>query len=198
VILKFAPEKKELLDEPERPSWQDPQVLLNLGRVERGMVVLDVGCGTGFLSFPAARRVGVAGRVLAVDMQKEMIAEVWKRIKREGVKVVVPVMSTEELIPLAADIAHVAFMVNVLHELEGRATLEETYRILRPGGLLVVSDWKKKEMEKGPPVEHRLSEVEARNKVQGVGFVYRSMGEVGLYHYGLVFEKPGAIKRPVS
>ncbi len=195
---KFDPSKCALLEDPERIAWQDPGQMLRLAHVGPGYIVLDIGAGTGFLSIPAASRVAPTGRVFAVDVQPEMLKRLRDRLREARISNVFPVLSDDSHISLSEDIADTAFMVNVLHEVEGPNTLREVFRILRPGGNLLLVDWKKEPTEKGPPVEERLSEVEALRRVRRTGFLHTRSPTVGPYHYGLLFTKPGAPVRPVG
>lgn len=198
VARKFDPANSALLEDPERAAWQDPQMLLRTADVGPGYVVLDVGAGTGYLSLPAGARVAPTGRVFAIDVQSEMIQKLRRRLREQRLANVFPVLSNEEHIALSDNIADAAFMVNVLHEVEGGHTLAEVYRILRSGGTLLVVDWKKESMEKGPPKEERLSDAEATTLVERTGFDLTRSPAVGPYHYGLLFTKPGAPRRPVG
>ncbi|MEE9600371.1 MAG: class I SAM-dependent methyltransferase [Thermoplasmata archaeon] len=182
---KFDPSRKELLDSPDRRRWQDPEVILETFGIDRGMVIVDIGCGTGYFARPAARRVGPGGgRVYAVDMQEEMLWALQSRLLKEVVENVLPVLSLESGIPLPASCADAALLMNALHELAGDATLEEIRRILRPKGFLAVVDWKKEPMEQGPPLEHRLSREEAEERLKLNSFLPEEV-EVGPFHYGL-------------
>ncbi len=186
---KFDPAHRERLHDPERGTWQDPEAILRTLGVGRGMVLADVGCGTGFFALPAAAQVGPGGRVYGVDMQEEMLWSLQDRLQEEGVRNVLPVLSLEDVIPLPDGSADAALLVNALHELRGDGALHEVWRILRPGGFLGVVDWKKEPMERGPPLDHRLSLGEARARLEGVGFRLEEV-DVGPYHYGLRADRP--------
>jgi ubiquinone/menaquinone biosynthesis C-methylase UbiE len=70
-------------DNPLRRRLQNPDDVLR-GLVREGETVLDIGCGMGYLSLPLARMVGSNGRVICVDLQKEMLEAVRKRAERAG------------------------------------------------------------------------------------------------------------------
>lgn len=176
-----------LLDDPERKSWQNPQLLLRVGRVAPGHMVVDVGAGTGYLAFPAADVVKPMGRVFAVDVQAEMVHELRRRARESGNQWVVPVLASESYIPIGDDFMDVAFLVNALHELDGNSTLRQIRRILRPLGRFVVVDWKKEAMDRGPPVEHRVDPRTARTLVESASFDYDQSFSPGPYHWGLLF-----------
>ncbi len=185
---KFDPSAKELLDSPDRAEWQNPETILSAFEVGRSMVLADIGCGTGYFSLPAAKVVGPEGRVYGVDMQEEMLWSLQARLLKEGVRNVLPVLSLEEVVPLPDSSVDAVLLVNTLHELAGEGTLKEAHRILRSGGFLAVVDWKKEPMEMGPPLEHRLSLEEAKDRLSSRGFMVQEVA-VGALHYGVRAEK---------
>lgn len=181
---KFDPANREMLHDPERRAWQDPDRILPALGLAEGMTVADVGCGTGFFALPAARLVGASARVYGVDMQEAMLWTLLDRVREAGVTNVMPVPSLEEVIPLPDDHVDFALLVNALHEVKGDGALLEVHRVLRPAGRFGVVDWKKEEMERGPPVDHRVSLEEAKTRLRRNGFQGETV-EVGPFHYGL-------------
>jgi ubiquinone/menaquinone biosynthesis C-methylase UbiE len=182
---KFNVAHRAYLDSDERRSYLDPQRIFTRFGLSKGMRVADVGAGTGFFAIPAARIVGPAGKVYAVDLVPEMLEELQAKLAREPVPNLQAVRSTEDRIPLADGSVDFAFLACVLHELDGPGTLLECRRILTPGGRLGIVDWKKEEMEFGPPVAHRLDEDEARSVLRDAGFHPVKTFEGGRYHYGI-------------
>lgn len=186
---KFDPDRKALLESPDRREWQDPETILDFFGFTAGTVVADVGCGTGYFSIPLSRRVGPAGRVYAIDMQEEMLWSLQEKLLDQGVSNILPILSSEEFIALPESHADAALLVNTLHELKGRSTLMEIHRILRTGGFLAVVDWAKVPMDVGPPLEHRLSEEQAKELLRSVGFGVDSV-DVGDLFYGIRARRP--------
>ncbi|MEE9174387.1 MAG: methyltransferase domain-containing protein [Thermoplasmata archaeon] len=182
---KFNPENLGRLTDPERVGWQDPLAILRAFGLRPGMSMADVGCGPGFFSLPAAELVGDGGRVYAIDVQEAMLWALQDRLLENRVARVLPVLSREDLIPLASDSVDFALLVNALHELDGNVTIQEVHRILREDGRFGVVDWKKEPMERGPPVEHRIAVDDARAWMMANGYEGEDV-EVGPYHYGLL------------
>lgn len=181
----------ELLDDPGRVANQDPERFWRRVGLRPGMVVADVGAGTGFYAFPAAEQVGPTGRVYAVDVSSELVELIGERAAERRIGTVVAVRSTPTKIPLASSIADVVLLANLLHGIPP-ATVDEAIRLARPGGRLVNVDWKKQPTPGGPPVEHRLSSEEAARVLEGHGLRLTDSFDVGPYHYALVFERsPG-------
>lgn len=182
---KFDVAHRKGLDSEERRSYLDaPAILRSLG-VRDGMHLADVGAGTGFFAIPAAEIVGPGGRVYAVDMSVEMLDDLRSKLRKKPLKNLDALRSTEDRIPLPDACVDLVFLACVLHELDGPGTLLEARRILRPDGRIGIVDWKKEEMEFGPPRAHRLDEVEARAVLRDAGFHPTRTFEAGAYHYGI-------------
>ncbi len=188
---KFDPAHADRLDGDERRSWQPPDLVLAGLNLREGETFLDVGCGSGYFSLPAARLVGPTGHVYAVDISLEMLMRVGRRIYAEGVVNVETVLSRETNIPLPDGCADAALLANVLHEADDRpALLREIHRLVRPGGRLLVVDWRKAETPAGPPVEDRLEPEVAEAEAVAAGWRLRGPVEAGPYHWGRLCERP--------
>jgi len=122
--------------------------------------------------------------VYAVDIEEEMLADLRDRLKSRRDLTVQVLLSNENRIPLPADSVDFAFLACVLHELDGPGTLREAGRILRPGGVLGVVEWKKIHQREGPPYRHRLSPRQATEALDAGGFRAGEAFEAGKYHYG--------------
>lgn len=182
---KFDPVNRAHLDSDERRAYLDPDAILGAFGVGPGMIVADIGAGTGFFAIPAAKRVGAAGRVYALDLEPQMLEDLRARAGDTGVANIGVLRSEEERIPLPDASVDIAFLACVLHELDGPGTLRECARILKPAGYLAVVDWKKIDQDIGPPMNHRLDEREARAFLQRSGFTPARTFEAGRYHYGI-------------
>ncbi len=182
---KFDVAHRAYLDSDERRSYLDAAAILKAFGVRAGMRMADVGSGTGFFAIPAAALVGPKGRVYAVDLSAEMLEDLQGKLRKAPVANLEALRSTEARIPLPDASVDLAFMACVLHELDGPGTLLEARRILRPRGQLAVVDWKKEDMEFGPPKAHRLDEREAAAVLAAAGFDVTRTFEAGAYHYGI-------------
>jgi ubiquinone/menaquinone biosynthesis C-methylase UbiE len=128
-------------DNPLLPFFRDPYKFLKAAGLKRGQKVLEVGCGPGFFTIPAARIVGEEGYVYAVDINPYAMARVRGKIAREGIKNVVPLLANASDTGLQERSIDLAFLVGLGHIVGGQKNLlAETHRILRPGGVLSVQN----------------------------------------------------------
>lgn len=129
-----------LLVSPLRRWLQNPEKTLRR-YVRQGMTVLDVGPGMGFFTIPAAVLVGRAGRVIAVDVQDEMIEALRKRAERAGVADSIDARAcTAEDIGVLEEI-DVCLLFNVAHEVPDAGSLFSQIRAaLKPGGVLLLAE----------------------------------------------------------
>jgi len=157
-VTKFDPQHMERLLSPERYQWHDPDMILDALALAAGMIFADVGAGPGFFTLPAAKRVGPAGKVYALDVEPRMLERLRERASAEGIVNIEGLLSEEERLPLPDVTVDAVLVANVLHEVSEQVSfLRETARVMRPGSMLAVVEWRKRKMEKGPPVAERLS-----------------------------------------
>ena len=171
----------------ERRRNLDPELVLDRLGLKAGMVMADVGSGPGYFVLPAAKRIGPAGRVYALDVDQTMLDEVVKRTAAEGLGNVTPVLSQEDRLPLPDRVVDIALLANVLHEAgHPDRLLREVARVLRSGGSIGVVEWKKESQGWGPPPEHRLADSRVEALLRGCGCRDLDLFEVGPHHYGIV------------
>ena len=123
-----------------RDRRRPPIALLREAGVGPGMTVLDFGCGPGGFSVAAARLVGPGGLVLAVDIEPLARRSVEKAAQKEGLTNLRP-LDGSETAKLQDRSVDMALLYDVLHDLEEPGpVLTELHRLLKPGGILSVSD----------------------------------------------------------
>ena len=152
------------LDNPIRRLIQPPSELIEKFAVGSGDVVMDFGCGPGFFTIEAAKKVK---SVIAVDLSPEMLQKAQKKTEKAGVKNIEFLQSDGTKIQLEDSKVDLIFLVTVFHEVgESRKVLAEFRRVLKPDGRLVIVESVKKGFIPGPPVQDPkalASEVEEGN-----------------------------------
>jgi SAM-dependent methyltransferase len=128
-----------LVDNPVRRYYMAP-VLDRVG-IRPGERVLELGPGPGIFTVEAARRIGPEGRLVAVDIQPEMIAQVQKRVQEAGLANVETQVSDAHHLSLDDESVDRAFLVTVLPEIPDRQrALAELRRVLKPDGVLSITE----------------------------------------------------------
>jgi SAM-dependent methyltransferase len=128
-----------LVDNPFRCRYMRP-VLDRIG-IQPGERVLELGPGPGAFTVGAALCAGANGRLIAVDIQPEMIAQVEQRVQEAGLTNVETHVASAHHLPLDDGSVDRAFLVTVLPEIpDPRRALAELYRVLRPGGALSITE----------------------------------------------------------
>ena len=124
-------------DNPLLPIFKNPYKLLKSAGLKSGQKVLEVGCGPGFFTIPAAKIVGDEGCVYAVDVQPLAIEKIKFKINKEGIKNVKPILRNASDTGLPDQCVDLAFIFGLRYVAGGlRDVLSEIYRILKAGGLL--------------------------------------------------------------
>ena len=114
---------------------------LERARVEPGATVLEVGPGTGYFSVETSRMIGGGGRLLCLDIQRPMLAELAEHLREAGVINADLLLGDATRLPLADDSVDSAYLVAVLGEIPDRPqALQELRRVLRREGVLSITE----------------------------------------------------------
>lgn len=156
-------------------------------------VLLDVACGAGKYSIAASEVLGNEGMIFAVDLWEEGIRTLKHTISDKGITNIKTFLAdVSRHIPVEDQCIDIALMATVLHDLievhTEKGTLCETRRVLKPGGKLVIIEFKKIEGPPGPPLAIRLSPEETDRIVSVFGFLQEKVVEVGPYNYMSFFK----------
>ena len=129
------------LHNPLRPLIHPVRRTLERAHVEAGATVLEVGPGTGYFSVEASRIIGPGGRLLCLDIQRSMLAELSGRLRDAGIANAGPILGDATRLPLASDSVDSAYLVAVIGEIPDRVqALQELRRVLRRGGVLSITE----------------------------------------------------------
>ncbi|MDP2319657.1 MAG: methyltransferase domain-containing protein [Acidobacteriota bacterium] len=160
------------LERPEREAEEAPSKALAALELTPGMVVADIGAGSGYYTSRMAKLVGPTGQVFATDIQPGMLEILNRRIKSEGlanVTTVLGAMDDPKLAPASIDLA---IMVDVYHELQDpQVFLQKLRPVFKPGGRFVLLEYRKED-PKVPILEvHKMSVAEVKMELEAEGFV---------------------------
>ena len=177
-----------MLESPQRESEQKPQEVLAALALKNGEIVADIGAGSGYFSFRFARQVGNNGRVYAVDISPDMILYMNRRIREQKLNNVVTVLSAADD-PLLPDIAIDRFFIcNTWHHIQNQTQyMALMKKMLKPGGQVVIVDYKKKELPVGPPLEMKIARKDVVKQFESNGFKLARQHDFLPYQYFLVF-----------
>jgi ubiquinone/menaquinone biosynthesis C-methylase UbiE len=154
------------------------------------MVFMDIGCGDGFFTIPAAQLVGEKGMVYAVDIDVAAVEKLKDKAAEKGLKNITAKVGAAEETVFCTECADIVFYSRVLHDFRDPAkVLRNAKRMLKPAGRLVDLDWKKKPTLFGPPVRIRFSEEQAASLIKTAGFTIESIRDAGRNFY-IVTAKP--------
>ncbi len=178
-----------MLDDPERDEYQKPHEVITALKLKEGEVVADIGAGSGYFTFRLARHVGDTGRVYAVDVSPEMIVHLNRRIRDLQLKNVVSILAAPDD-PLLADASVDRFFIcDTWHHIEKRDHyLGLMKKMLKPGGEVVMVDFKKAETPVGPPMEMRIDRADLVKEMEKNGFRLDAERTFLPYQYFLVFK----------
>ncbi len=130
-----------LIDNPLRRRIQPPDEMPLRHGIQPGMTVLEVGPGNGRYTLAAARRVGAAGKVVAVDIEPKMIERVQRRVQAEGATNVEAKVASVYDLPFEDGSFDAVYLITVIGEIpEPERAMGEFQRVLRPGGTLGFSE----------------------------------------------------------
>ena len=152
--------------------------------------MVTIGAGSGYFSFPIAR-AHAAGKLVAIDIEAEMIRHIHHKAMTDGVQNIEPVIATPDdpSLPAGADMV---FMCDVLHHVPARAAwLSKLTSEMKHGARLVVIEFKEGKLPEGPPESVKLPRAELVKLVTGAGLVLDAeKSDLLPYRTFLVFRNP--------
>jgi len=145
-------------------------MLTNLG-LRTGMTVCDMGCGNGYYSLQMAKMVGQKGRVLAVDIQPEMLKLLRDRAETSGVENISPILGSFHDPRLPTGTVDLILLVDVYHEFSHPERMLQAMRLaLAPKGVIVLLEYR--EEDKKVPIKplHKMSKRQIMKELPANGF----------------------------
>ncbi len=158
-------------------------------------VVADLGAGGGWFTIRLARRVGPNGKVFAEDIQPEMIESIRRRVEREGLKNVHPVLGTATD-PNLKEPVDAVLIVEAYNEMEAPTVLlRNVARALKPNGRVGIVEHTKNGGGPGPPLEERVDPEQIIRDAAAAGLRVHSRPNFLRYQYLLVFARADTAAR---
>ncbi len=166
------------LERDDRETTEKPEHVLDVLGIREGQTIADVGAGSGYFTVRLAKRVGPRGRVLASDLQPEMLAMLKKKTDSLKLTNVVPILSSESDAKLPKGEVDLVLMVDVYHELPKPAeTLAQVRASLRTGGRLALVEYRGEDPEVPIKPEHKMTLAQIKRELGANGFVFGSSDE---------------------
>lgn len=159
------------LNRPERIQEENPEEMLEQLQIKPNMTVCDMGCGDGYYTVELARRVGPTGRVLAVDIQPEMLQELSRRCERLDLKNVDMILGLPHDPKLPEGKVDLILMVDVYHEFSNPVEmLEAMRRSLKPDGRIALVEFRGEDPTVPIKPEHKMTKKQILKEYKANGF----------------------------
>ena len=176
------------LTRPERAQEEQPEKALDALEIKPGSVVGDVGAGVGYFTEKLARRVGPNGKVYANDIQPEMLVQLRKNMAKLGIGNVQTVVGAEDDPHLPANTLDLILLVDVYHEFsKPQAMLRHMRESLKPGGRLVLLEYRKEDPNVPIREEHKMTVKQVRSELEPEGFRFDKVIETLPQQHILIF-----------
>lgn len=170
IALPMSHRGSHWLIRPERDDEENVgEAFTKLG-LRSGMTVVDMGCGNGFWTLPIAKAVGEGGRVLAVDIQPEMLGKLMQRGARNKRKNIEPILGKVDDPRLPENEVDLVLMVDVYHEFSHpESMLWSIRRSLEPDGVIALLEFREEDPAVPIKPRHKMSKRQILKEFQANG-----------------------------
>ena len=162
-----------VFEQPGREVYDKRQAIVAALALQPGMVVADLGAGTGFYTFLFAQQVGPSGRVYAVDISENFIEHIKQTANSQDLQNIEGIVNTQQSTQLPAESVDVVFVCDTYHHFEyPQSMLASIHQSLRQNGQLVIIDFRKQPgLSSSWVMSHvRADEIAVIREVESVGF----------------------------
>ena len=157
------------LERPEREAEERTSLLLENMNIQPGDTIADIGAGSGYHVFRMAK-LAQEGIIYAVDIQEEMLAEINRKTKNDGVTNVEAVLGSEKSVNLADNSVDKVLIVDVYHEIAfPKELMESLYRAMRPDAELFLIEYRAEDPTVPIKKIHKMSEAQAVLEMKAAG-----------------------------
>lgn len=176
----------KVFDDPARDEWQKPTRVVELVAATSGMTVADIGAGTGYFEPHLSRAVGSTGKVIAEDVEPDMVKWLEDRAKRDDLANVQALLGTADDPNLAAASVDRILIVDTWHHVDDRRAFAKKLALaLKPGGAVVIVDFTL-ESPHGPPRRTRVAPEAVAADLASAGLTTNVIKDAGLPHQYVV------------
>ncbi len=178
-------------ERPRREVYDKREAIVQATGVQAGQAVADIGAGTGLFTLMFAGEVGPKGRVYAVDISETFVRNIERRASEAGFENVEGIVNDQKSVKLPPDSVDVAFISDTYHHFEYPfETMASLHRALRPGGTVVVIDFRKDGGSGWVQGHVRAAKATVIEEVGSVGFEFIEERDFLKTNYFLRFRKP--------
>ena len=179
------------LERDTRAAEERSELLLTALQLRPGLMVADIGAGTGYYSRPIARQIGPSGQLFAVDVQPQMLRLLQQRAAADGITNIRPVLADLRSVNLTVEHIDLALLVDVYHELEfPEEVLASTVSAMRHGGRVVFVEYRAEDPRVPIKPLHRMSEAQVRKEAAVHGLRWLRTIETLPWQHILIFTRP--------
>lgn len=193
-VMGFGPggQGAEWLERAVREKEEKLSLLIKSLDLKPGMVVADIGAGSGVISVLMAEKILPGGKVLAVDVQQEMLDRLRDNCKKLKITNVEPLKGTAKATSLKPESVDLAIMVDVYHELEfPYEMMLDISKSLRPGGRCVFVEYRKEDPDVPIKLVHKMTEAQVKKEISLPEFGLKWTKTIGVlpWQHIVVFQK---------
>ena len=189
--VRDTPDVPGWLERPNRESEELPDRIIQALDLDPTSVIADIGAGTGYFSFRLSPHVP-EGKVLAVDIQEDMIGRISQRITETGHTNVEPILGTYVDPRLPADSVDIAIIILSYHEFSHpREMMERIVEALKPGGEVLIVEYRGEDATLPISPLRRMTEAQTIKEMRAVGLRWKETRDILPQQHFMVFEKPG-------
>ncbi len=186
----MGPGGADWLVRPERIEEEEPDKALDAIGLELGQTVADLGAGVGYMTWRMAKRVGPQGTVYGQDIQPYMLEQLQKNMRERGITNVKTILGglTDPKLPAAS--LDLLLMVDVYHEFsEPQKMLRGIHEALKPGGRLVLIEYRGEDPTVPIRPEHKMTVKQVRAELEPEGFKFEKSLETLPRQHILIFRR---------
>lgn len=179
-----------VFDDPSRAEWQRPAELVAALEIRPGMTVADVGAGTGFFLRYLSDAVGNSGKVLALEVETNLVSHMKNRVHDEKLANVNVALTPLDGLAIEDGSTDVLLMVDAYHHIDHRIDyFRSAAAKLAEGGRIALVDWKLGKTPHGPAEDHKIAPEIVEREMINAGYRLVASPDVLPYQYVLVFSR---------